>query len=191
MIKFINCGCNSNDHLIRLEVDNLCDCPALSVSVLLNKLGFWRRLINAVKYVFNIGQPPYFDDFIVSSESCKDIMDVCACYLELTAGSKYWDEQFQNLDIKVDSVANVQDLVLKFRKVPAMLKYIDIAIDMIRKSIDTKIHMKMQDDDVVIQCDITVPEIMDVIDNVSDAVFATMTADGEDVHNNYLVIHAQ
>ena len=189
MIKFFTCSCHCNDHLIRAEVDNLEDCPMLSVSVGLCHVNIFKRIWSAVKYVLRIGQPVFFDDFLFSQETCKEMMDVCSCYLELTAGKQYWDEQFKNLSVDVDGVDDVQDVVMAIRKTPTMLKYVDMAIDLMRKS-GTKIIMRW-DNEIIIQCDINISGILDLTDNVSNHIFNVMTSDQVDVNANRFLIHAQ
>lgn len=54
--SYLDCECGHMAHIARMEMDALSppDDPELSLTIKLNPAPFWRRVWNAIQYVFNM-----------------------------------------------------------------------------------------------------------------------------------------
>ena len=69
------CGCSSLEHQIIVRYDN--DNDTVYCGIHLKRIGFWKRLIHAVRYVFGY-KSKYgdFEEFILKKEHAHQLLNI-------------------------------------------------------------------------------------------------------------------
>ena len=81
---FITCDCRSDEHILHFTYDDDPEFKCLFASIHLSQyLGFWKKVLAALKYVFNIGSVAegHFDCVLINTKNATELRNLLNEYI--------------------------------------------------------------------------------------------------------------
>ena len=90
--KYIECECETVNHILRFTHDDNPSWPEIFVDVHLNQhYGFFKRLWYGIKYIFGFkSKYGQFEEVLLGKEKVKELRDFCNEWLEKHRTSAYF-----------------------------------------------------------------------------------------------------